>query len=57
MATKVSKEKANYREGSDGRRCSQCTHFRHGMPGEKASCTVVAGDIGGDMVSDYFKRR
>lgn len=57
MADKVSQKEANYREGSPGRRCGNCSHFRRGMGGDDNSCTVVAGKIGADMVSDYFRRK
>lgn len=52
MASKATKEKANYRHGTAGKRCVLCTMFR-----EPKSCTAVEGDISPADLCDYFKRK
>jgi hypothetical protein len=55
VADKATKQDANYRQArSQTRRCGQCEHFR---AGERATCTVVEGEVGAWMVSDLFKPR
>lgn len=52
MGVKVAKDKANYRQGDTTRNCANCMHMR-----DDGSCSVVAGMVKPDMVSDYYKAK
>lgn len=48
----ISKEQADYREGSSDERCGLCTMFR-----PPSSCTYVHGRIAASAVCDFFERK
>ncbi len=50
---KVSKESANYRGGGD--HCGMCEYWIEGRT-EIGKCKKVEGDIGEDMLCDWFER-
>ena len=49
---KATKKGADYRQGSDKKRCGNCTMFR-----PPHDCTAVKGIISKWAVCDYFKRK
>lgn len=49
---KATKEAADYRPGSDGTKCKNCTMF---IP--PASCSAVQGKISPQGLCDYFRRK
>ena len=48
----ITKEEADYREGTEDEKCSLCTMFR-----PPSSCTYVKGSIRGKGLCDFFERK
>ena len=58
MSEKITKAEAQYRLGTQKRRCSMCTMFEEALVANTpSSCTKLRGSIDPIYVCDYFERK